>query len=189
MLMQRKLMESSSTIFQTFNSQFPKLTIYSDGIGLERIGNMRVSNLKRNISSHALFTMALLFAQHVVLSEATTYFASPDNKNNYKLDFDTRAVNVVVGDCNTVSVDHAVLYGYDEVKNWVNNDDAKSRRDEPTKYFARFFKGSGEPSNNDISNCIIKLIQDQIDSYESNPTHSSAKMFGIIIGGIFGSKP
>ncbi len=181
---QHSITSSAASIYETLKNSIPSVTLYRDGIGVDGMGSMRLSN-------SSAFQIALLLANATLTKTAeitSHYFASPNQVTNYKVETADEFVKtspVEAGDCGTIGVSHGVPYGYDEIKNWPSGWHGSSHSD----FKVRLLRGAGEFANDAIESCITQLIQKQLDNESSEGLKKAgmviAAMAGLcVIGGI-----
>jgi hypothetical protein len=193
--MQRKHTENStSNIYRALKN----IELCRDGIRLQNGTSIRLSNLQYfpnnliNNTSTLFKILCLLSLASLEKAEAAiSYFGSPDKKQNYKVIIEGNSnINIGAGDCNTVPVDHAVPYGYQLLKNWINPDH------QDQTYNVQFMQGEGEPVNNDIQNCGFDFIQQQINKIQAQveaakiayraKNEEDLKILGMVLGSVCG---
>lgn len=155
---------NTASILKNLTRTAREVQVYPDGFGFKDGLNLRLSNIPNNIRHDVsiLFKMAIfLFPQ---LTEAAVFYFAENNKTHYKVD-SKDYVSLQDGVCGSQSVDHAVAYGYDMIKEWQNPDSIFDIKRKSDDFGARFYRGAGEPTGT-IESCITQLINEQIDARE-----------------------
>lgn len=154
--MLRNKLDTTSKIHQKLKTTSNAIRVYSDGIAMDGLGSIRLSNIPNNLQCNLISSLKILLLLISYADAATHLMSSQDNKNHYEL-YDGIGLDQL-DSCGTIISD----------QDYSAKERAFHLKAQTGDDYAALYRVAGEPINGEIEHCLFNVIRSQINEMEDH---------------------